>query len=215
MSVSAQTLGKRKIGLPSCNRVTYPDEMNVDLDDSALMMRYKDGDITAFESLYYRHNDSLYRYLLRLSRNSATAEDVFQESWSKVIMSRERYRPTAKFSTFLFRIGHNCFIDHTRRNKRHLSGGLADPELIVDSADGPEKSTDRYLARQMFESALLSLPEDQRDAFLLHEEGGLDLDSIAYITGVNRETAKSRIRYAIKKLKSALSLAIEKPSDTA
>ena len=74
----------------------------------------------AFETLYRRHNDALYRYLLRLCRNHRdTAEDLFQEVWGKIVKSRERYRPTAKFTTFLYRVAHNCFIDHLRRNQRH------------------------------------------------------------------------------------------------
>ena len=68
------------------------------------MLRYKDGDVAAFEILYRRHNDSLYRYLLRLSLNRDTAEDIFQEVWGKIIKARERYRPTAKFTTFLYRV---------------------------------------------------------------------------------------------------------------
>ena len=73
-------------------------------DDSALMLRYRDGDVAAFETVYRRHNDSLYRYLLRLSQNPEAAEDVFQEAWGKIIKARQRYRPTALFSTYLYRV---------------------------------------------------------------------------------------------------------------
>ncbi len=184
--------------------VAYAARMSIHTEDSALMLRYKDGDVAAFEILYRRHNDSLYRYLLRLSQNRAAAEDVFQEVWSKIIKSRENYRPTAKFSTFLFRVAHNCFIDYIRRNKRHTHNAAIDPDSRPNPGDEPELATEKDLARRRMTAALRSLPEEQRDVFLLYEEAGLSIDAIATATGVNRETAKSRLRYAVNKLKLAL-----------
>jgi len=184
--------------------VPYARGMTEALEDTALMLRYRDGDAAAFETLYRRHRDSLYRYLLRLSANSHTAEDVFQEAWGKIIRARASYRPTAKFTTYLFRVAHNCFIDHIRRSKRHSGHSNAIPELAADPVDEPEHRTEQLLARQRLETALQTLPDEQRDAFLLHEEGGMSLDDIALITGVNRETAKSRLRYANTKLRAAM-----------
>ena len=184
--------------------VAYAHRMSPQTEDSALMLRYKDGDIAAFETLYRRHNDSLYRYLLRLSQNRDAAEDVFQEVWSKIIKSRENYRPTARFSTFLFRVAHNCFIDYVRRNKRHVHNGAIDPNSRPNAADEPELATEKGFARRRMANALRTLPEEQRDVFLLYAEAGLSIDSIAIATGVNRETAKSRLRYAVRKLKAAL-----------
>ena len=79
-------------------------------DDGELMLRYARGDMHAFETLYRRHRSALYRYLVRQTHNTETANDLFQEVWSKVIASRARYEPRAKFSTFLYRVAHNCFI---------------------------------------------------------------------------------------------------------
>ena len=87
-------------------------------DDVSLMLRYREGDLEAFETLYRRHQDSLYRYLLRLSVNRDVAEDVFQDVWTRVIAHRERYAATAKFTTWLYRIAHNCCVDHWRRSGR-------------------------------------------------------------------------------------------------
>lgn len=173
-------------------------------EDSALMLRYRDGDVAAFETLYRRHNDSLFRYLLRLCNDRALAEDLYQEAWSRIVRSRDNYRPTARFSTFLFRIAHNCFIDHLRRNKRYAPGVNVDPEQRADTADEPDLRAEKLLARERLEDALSRLPDDQRDVFLLHEEAGLSLDDIAMVTGSNRETAKSRLRYAVRKLRAAL-----------
>ena len=188
--------------------VAYARPMGVELDDSlndsALMLRYKAGDAGAFEMLYRRHNDSLFRYLMRLSRHQDTAEDLFQEAWGKIINSRDNYRPTAKFSTFLFRVAHNCFIDHLRKNKRHTAETSFDPDLTASPDGEPEQMTERHLARRRLDAWLGQIPPEQRDVFLLYEEAGLSIDEIATITGVNRETTKSRLRYAANKLKATL-----------
>lgn len=206
----AQALNPGALPLSRDRAVAYAPAMDPAPEDSALMLRYKDGDVQAFETLYRRHNDSLYRYLLRLCRHRDTAEDLFQEVWGKIIKARERYRPTAKFTTFLYRVAHNCFIDHIRRNKRHQNTADIEPDTQQNPAEGPEIEVERSLARRRLESALGELPEEQRDVFLLHEEGGLSLDEIAHVTGVNRETAKSRLRYAVNKLR----LAIDEPTET-
>jgi RNA polymerase sigma-70 factor (ECF subfamily) len=185
--------------------IAYSRHMDEALDDTALMLQYKEGDVRAFETLYRRHNDSLYRYLLRMCMNRDSAEDIYQDVWRKIIDSRMRYRPTAKFATFLYRVARNCFIDHTRRNKRY---SMADPgctDEIACTADAPDLATEKILLRRRLDEALTELPDEQRDAFLLHEEAGLGLESIAAVCGVSRETVKSRLRYANNKLRHALS----------
>jgi RNA polymerase sigma-70 factor (ECF subfamily) len=190
--------------------LAYAPTMDQAPEDSALMLRYRDGDVTAFEILYKRHKDALYRYLLRLCRHRDSAEDVFQDVWGKIIKARESYRPTAKFTTFLYRVAHNCFIDHIRRNKRHAQTVDGEPDNQPDPGELPEMRTERSLARRRLLAALQQLPDEQRDVFLLREEAGLNLDQIASITGTNRETAKSRLRYAIGKLRAA----IDEPAGT-
>ncbi len=189
-----------------CNaaKLTYAHPMGHTPEDSALMLQYKDGDTAAFETLYKRHNDALFRYLLRMCRHRATAEDVFQEVWGKIIKARSSYRPTAKFTTFMYRVAHNCFIDHVRRNKRHSNNSEFEPELHADTSESPDTITERSLAKERLTLALHDLPEEQRDAFLLHEEAGLSIDQIASVTGSNRETTKSRLRYAVRKLRAAI-----------
>ena len=217
MSAAIGVIGASTGRLCSNRHVAYADPMDTSLEDSALMLRYKDGDAAAFETLYLRHNDSLYRYLLRLSLNAATAEDLYQEVWSKIIRTRERYRPTAKFTTFLYRVAHNCFIDHVRRNKRYAVATEAILESVADSADPLDVSTEKSLAKRKLHVALQLLPDEQRDAFLLHEEAGLNLDAIAHVTGANRETVKSRLRYATGKLRVALAGPLQSapPEDSA
>ena len=204
MTAVAQEILRLEASLSTGRNVAYARSMGTTPDDSALMLRYKDGDIEAFETLYRRHNDPLYRYLLRLSLNPETAEDVFQDVWGKIIKARHRYRPTAKFSTFLYRVAHNCFIDYVRRSKRHMVNTGMDPDCSADPGDEPDLQAEKSIFRRRLDAALATIPDEQRDAFLLHEEAGLSVDTIARITGVKRETVKSRLRYASKKLKTAL-----------
>ena len=190
--------------------LAYAPRMEPTPADSALMLRYKDGDVAAFEVLYRRHNDALYRYLLRHCRHPDNADDVFQEVWGKIIKARDSYRPTAKFTTFLYRVAHNCFIDYLRRNKRHTHAVAVEPDQQPDTGESPETIAERELARRRLDLALAELPDEQRDAFLLKEEAGLSLDDIATVTGTNRETAKSRLRYAVNKLRAA----VDEPAET-
>lgn len=204
MAASAESMVATPSALCSGAELAYAPTMGHTPDDSALMLRYQDGDLSAFETLYRRHNDPLYRYLLRLCRHKDTAEDIFQDVWGKIVKARASYRPTAKFTTFLYRVAHNCFIDHLRRNKRHSNSTELEAELYAHPGEQPETLTERSLAKERLSKALLDLPDEQRDTFLLHEEAGLSLDQIASVTGCNRETAKSRLRYAVNKLRAAI-----------
>ncbi|MGI9237954.1 MAG: RNA polymerase sigma factor [Woeseiaceae bacterium] len=204
MSASAESIVRPTETLFSSEGLAYAPAMGHIPEDRALMLRYKDGDNAAFETLYRRHNDPLYRYLLRLCRHRDTADDIFQDVWGKIVKARANYRPTAKFTTFLYRVAHNCFIDHLRKNKRHANSTELEAELHAHPGETPETATERSLAKERLSKALLDLPDEQRDAFLLHEEAGLSVDEIATVTGANRETAKSRLRYAVKKLRVAI-----------
>jgi RNA polymerase sigma-70 factor (ECF subfamily) len=182
-----------------------------DVDDGELMLLYASGDLRAFETLYRRHRSALYRYLARHTRDPEVANDIFQEVWSRVISSRSRYEPRAKFSTFLYRIAHNCFIDHCRRSSaRHDKANVSNEEFDLEkvlpapAADLPDARAEHAQTLTRYRSALASLPSEQRDTFLLYEESGLTLEEIGSITGVSMETAKSRLRYALNKLRTAL-----------
>jgi RNA polymerase sigma-70 factor (ECF subfamily) len=176
-------------------------------DDGELMLRYARGDMRAFETLYRRHRSALYRYLVRQTHNTETANDLFQEVWSKIIVSRDRYEQRALFTTFLYRIAQNCFIDYTRRSSvRHESNGAEDgweAELPGSERDRPDTRAEQAQMTARYRAALSALPSEQRDVFLLYESG-LSLDEIANINAVGMETAKSRLRYAVAKLRTTL-----------
>jgi len=192
---------------------TAPARMLVPMEtldeDAALMLRYQAGDAHAFDALYARHKGALYRYLLRHVRNAASATDLFQEVWMRVIASRLRYTPRAKFSTFLFHIAHNLAIDHHRRARAtpidaHDGGDARLHESIAPDHERPDRIAEYDQRLANFEYTLAGLPTEQREAFLLHEESGLDIAQIAAVTNVGAETAKSRLRYAVAKLKKSL-----------
>jgi RNA polymerase sigma-70 factor (ECF subfamily) len=209
MVADAQTLTADGFELSAPSGLAYAARMDGMPDDGALMLLYRDGDVAAFETLYRRHNDALYRYLLRLSRSPDAAEDIFQEVWSKIIRARQTYRPTAQFKTFLYRVARNCFIDYLRRNRRHEQTVDLAPEHQPDPGELPDALAERSLARRRLAAALLELPDEQRDVFLLREEGGFSLEQIASITDSKRETVKSRLRYAVNKLRAAIDDPVE------
>ena len=183
-----------------------------DDEDAQLMLAYAGGEMRAFENLYSRHRGALYRYLMRQARDTEIANDLFQEVWSRVIANRTRYEPRAKFRTFLFTLAHNCFIDHCRRMKSRPHGlGIEDADaadlLPADEDARPEAVLQRSESSARFRAALATLPQEQLDVYLLHEESELSLEEIARVTGVGAETAKSRLRYAVGKLKAAMAAA--------
>jgi len=182
---------------------------STDSDDGALMLRYAQGDVRAFEILYTRHKGALYRYLQRMCRNSEACNDLFQEVWSRVVTSRERYEVRAQFNTFLFRIAHNCAVDYFRRAERQHMGRTDDVTEMEERLPGsdverPDAQLSEAQLRDAFKLALDKLPDEQRDVFVLYEETGLTLEEIGQVTGVGLETAKSRLRYALSKLRHAL-----------
>lgn len=172
------------------------------------MLRYSAGDAAAFDILYARHRAPLYRYFLRLAQPAA--EELFQDVWMNVINARRRYQARAKFTTWLYRVAHNRLVDHYRRTSAGLPQSYDDdPQDVVDAvADEalrePESAWERRrLARRLMQS-LDELPQAQRETFLLRAEAGLSLRDIAEATGTSAETAKSRLRYALARLRRAL-----------
>jgi len=179
-------------------------------DDAGLMLRYRDGDTAAFCALYAQYKGPLYRYLLRHVRNAGAAADLFQEVWSRLVAMRTRYEPRAKFATFLFHIAHNCTVDFFRRDlnlrsvlPHDLDSAFLEPE--VPEYQRPDKVAEFLEQQSALLAAVAALPQEQREAFLLREETGLSVEEIARVTSVPVETAKSRLRYAIRKLKKSLS----------
>jgi RNA polymerase sigma-70 factor (ECF subfamily) len=179
--------------------------------DEQLMIAYRDGDAAAFETLYARHKGPLYRYVLRSVKAHGEAEELFHDVWLRVIEARERYVTTARFTTWLYTIAHNRVVDHWRRRGLTLasldaSNDPDDPPFEPAAApqDEPQRRADLNEDLRRLGVALAALPPAQREVFLLREEAGLSLPEIAEVAGIDLEAAKSRLRYALAKLREAL-----------
>ena len=174
--------------------------------DEQLMLDWVAGDGTAFEQLYGRHRTRLYRYLLRQVRDGALADELFQDVWHKVIVARTSWVPQAAFATWLYRIAHNRLADHWRAAK-HRPAAPGDSEeraARIPDPDTPERHLSEFERRRALQLALDDLPPEQREVLLLRLEQELTLEEIGAITGVGRETVKSRLRYAMDKLRAGL-----------
>jgi RNA polymerase sigma-70 factor (ECF subfamily) len=182
-----------------------------DTADEALMLRFGAGDAAAFELLYGRHRGGVYRYLLRQCGNPGTAEELAQDVWMNLIRGRAGYVASAKFATWLYRLAHNRLVDHYRSQGKveWLSADDEEGGELVESmpapvASQPEEQTENRHRGERLAAAIAGLPPPQREAFLLQQESGLSVEEIAAATGVSFETAKSRLRYAIGKLRAEL-----------
>ena len=178
------------------------------------MLAYARGEAAAFDTLYARHKGGVYRYLLRHCGNAGVADELFQDVWMNAIRVRATYVPTAKFSTWLYTLAHHRLVDHWRSSGQATLVSIDDEDdsgtqHAVDAiasarTDEPEaRAQNRELAASLA-AALATLPSAQRDAVLLLQEGGLSLAEIASLQAVGVETVKSRLRYAVSRLRMEL-----------
>ncbi len=179
-----------------------------DNNDENLMLKFShDGDVSAFDVLYERHKAPLFRYILKQTKHHhAVAEELFQEVWSNLIRAREQYQPSARFSTYLFQIARNRMIDHARRvSARPVSDPETNHEGIANAGnDDPSLHAHTADCIEQLQTHVSRLPDEQYETFILKHEGEHNLGHIAEITGVTPETAKSRLRYAMKKLRELM-----------
>ncbi len=178
------------------------------------MLHYAQGRAAAFNTLYARHELSMWRYIYRSVQNHATADELLQDVWFAIARATASYEPQrhgAKWKTWAFTMAHHRIVDHWRTSKSHTSIDAEDDEaiqlraqLIADSGFGPVRQIESREQARALTAAVESLPSEQREAFLLQAEGEMSVDEIAMCIGVNFETAKSRLRYARGKLKTLL-----------
>lgn len=180
--------------------------MSTEPTDEELMLGYADGDVAAFQQLYSRHRGPLFRHMARRLRDTSLAEELFQDVWQRVIAARQRWRPDAKFATWLYQVAHNRIADHWRA-KSHRPDAPDDADELaarVPDPETPERTLSAFEERRRLQLALEELPDEQREVVLLRLEQELSLEEIGEITGVGRETVKSRLRYAMDKLRARL-----------
>lgn len=179
-------------------------------EDQRLMLSYAQGDSSAFESLYQKHKGGLYRYFVRQIGDPQLAEDLYQETWGRVIRAASNYQSSAKFTTWLYRIAHNLLIDHVRAVKpvdlfsdKFTEEQELDNFLPCDDSS-PDSVIEDNIKASLLKHCIALLPTVQKEAFLLNMEGGFAAGAIAEIVGVTLEATKSRIRYANKGLKTCV-----------
>nr|WP_295942009.1 sigma-70 family RNA polymerase sigma factor [uncultured Acidovorax sp.] len=175
------------------------------------MQRYAKGDMAAFDRLYARHELAVWRFVFRSVKVQAVADDLLQDVWFAVARNAARYEVKAKFRTWLFTLAHNRLVDHLRTAKHHTSLDASDGDartladtLVADSGFGPVRQLQSREQAAALIAAVEQLPLEQREAFLLQAEGDLSVQEIAEATGVDFETAKSRLRYARASLRQHL-----------
>jgi RNA polymerase sigma-70 factor (ECF subfamily) len=187
-----------------------------DLSDEQLMLRYAQGDARAFDALIGRHYQPVFNFLVRNTGNSATAEELLQDVFMRVMSGAKKYEKRAKFTTWLYTIARNIVIDHSRKQKfrRHKSLdqpiGSEDERTLGDTVkdEHPSVMADRRYTDEQFKlklsDAMTRMNEDQRMVFVLREFQLLSFQEIAQIVETSENTVKSRMRYALEFLRTAL-----------
>jgi len=189
-----------------------------DMPDEHLMLAYAQGDAAAFDLLYARHEAGLYRFVRRLlgAPLAAQADEVFQDAWLRIVAARASFQPQgAAWRTWAFTIAHNAAMDRLRVAGRevgvhHEDDGEGDAPLdwLAAQAGRTSPSSEDLAFWRAAGAQLLhcldALPDAQRAAFLLHHEDGASVEDLAQRLALPFETAKSRLRYALKKLRACM-----------
>jgi RNA polymerase sigma factor (sigma-70 family) len=181
------------------------------LDDNELVQNFIDGDRSSLEILINRHKSRVYSYILLIVKNQELAEDIFQETFIKVIRSlkRGKYVENGKFISWVLRISHNLIIDHFRKEK--LQGTVSNDSMEVDIFNSRRFAEDT-IEDHMVNNQILSevrelvkeLPEDQQQVIYMRHYMGLSFKEIADQTGVSINTALGRMRYALINLRKLI-----------
>jgi RNA polymerase sigma-70 factor, ECF subfamily len=184
--------------------------------DEQLMLAFASGDARAFSTLVQRHRGPVFNFILRYVQQQQRAEDLLQETWLKVVRGSSEYQPKARFTTWVFTIARNLCVDHARKESFRKAESLDAPvgaepegpsraELIADEAGPlPDRAAHNAAMRPVLLKALSALPDEQREVFVLREFHGVAFKEIAQVTGVNENTVKSRMRYALEGLRKSL-----------
>jgi RNA polymerase sigma factor (sigma-70 family) len=182
--------------------------------DEQLMLRYCAGDLHAFETLYARHRLGLYRFIAWRSPRAEWVDEVVQDAWANLHVARARYVPESSFRTYLYQIARNRLFDLLRQHQPLLAADLGAStegralfDVLADAAQDvvtPEAALDGKQQNARLHAALAALPSEQKEVVVLQQFSGMSLDDIAAISAVPVETVKSRLRYAMRKLRQHL-----------
>ncbi len=180
------------------------------------MQQFCAGDSRAFQALYTRHEKPLFRFVRRVLGAGLVpqADEIFQDTWMKLVDTRTSWQPrdNANFKTWLYKLAHHRAVDVLRKSGREISvdegwddnAESAWQQWPAATAEQPEQKAFWNKAGQQLLHCLDNLPALQRAAFLLHHEDGLSLEEMTQVLNAEFETVKSRLRYALSKLRTCM-----------
>lgn len=186
---------------------------SIQSSDENLMLAYAAGDAAAFDLLYARHKDRLYRFFVQSTGAEPVARELFQDVWMKLVQHRATYVASAAFTTWLYRIARNRLIDYYRQQgKREQDVDYDEEEPLAESSTvtviasplQPDELAVLAERGELIQKALEALSNSQREAVVLKHIAGMSIDEVADITGEQTETIKSRLRYAFTRLRQQL-----------
>jgi len=177
-----------------------------EMSDEMLMLAYVANDKLAFDKLYERFRLPLFRYMRSQIRvQEEILNELYQDVWLKLINNRKKYQVKASFKTFLYQIAINTIRDYFRRESVRKIMSTIEDDAEVESGDLlPDEDLSQKQVMEKFRKILNDLPKEQRDVFLLREEAGLTSVQIADVMQTSVDTVKSRMRYAVTRLKEAV-----------
>lgn len=177
------------------------------------MLSYRAGDLLAFKELYRRHSQGLYRFVAWRCPRRAWADEIVQDAWASLHTARAAYQPQAAFRTYLYQIARNRLIDILRHKEALPAADLPqldgqdEFERLADAGHetaSPEATLQQKQRHAMLHAAIRALPGEQREALVLQQFSGMSIEEIAVVTAASAETVKSRLRYAMHKLRAQL-----------
>ena len=180
-----------------------------DMDETELILKFKQGDKFAFRQLVEKYQDSVINTCYRFLRNKEEAEEVAQEVFLKVYLSFNTYQPKTKFSTWLFKIVMNSCLNKLR-DKKKFSLSRLDEDLHASSENQPDKSLEQEELRMLVRNAVDSLPENQRTVILLNQYENFSYQDMAKILDCSVSAIESRLFRAKESLRTKLSQYIKK-----
>ena len=178
--------------------------MNKTISDYELLQRFVKGEQSCFEEIIHRHKNKVYSYISLYIRDQALVEDIFQDTFLKVIQSVKagKYYDNGKFLSWVMRIAHNLIIDHFRRLKQlnvtsndNYESDLFNSRKLADA--NVEDTMVAVQIRKDVRKLINQLPDDQKEVVILRQYAGLSFKEIAEITDVSINTALGRMRYAL------------------
>ena len=189
----------------SATLVRMADTLPNDTDEE-LMLRYGGGDLPAFRELYRRHREGLYRFVAWRSPRRAWVDEIVQDAWASLHAARAGYQPQAAFRTWLYQLARNRLIDILRQKEALWLGAEVAAEVPGEAAS-PQQSFEQKQQHALLHAAIALLPAEQKEALVLQQFSAMSIAEIAVVTGAEAETVKSRLRYAMQKLRAQLDAA--------